>query len=1070
MDFIADNKYRQQALDVSKSFIVQAPAGSGKTTLLINRYLKLLAIANVPENVLVMTFTNKAVAELKQRLYLILSQVANNNESVIDNYHTKQTYQLAKEVLLRSEELSWHILDNPERLKITTIDGLSKNIVAMSKNTTINTNIQQKQAYYQSAEEVLKLINDAEYNTDIIALLHHLDNNCVKFCQLIATMLAKRDQWLRYTNIGITKATDSNKLRQILITTSNNIINQHLKDTITALNEENLNFLQQLIAISPKLSIDSKKKLLNASDITINDIDYFIELKKLLLTQNGDIRVNILGFTKAKFANEMQLIADKKPILQQSKFRQLLQEVEILPDNFLNDEDSQIISSLTKVLNLASAQLILKFKQQQALDFIDIAMDAVYILNNEDNISEFSLYLDNKIAHILVDEFQDTSYTQFELLKALTKLWQQDSGRTIFLVGDPMQSIYKFRQAEVGLFLQVWQHGIAEINLYTITLSSNFRSSYNLVNANNKLFSSIFPKHNSQILAAISYSPSITNNKNDNANALKFFSYKNDNTGINEAQRVIKIISTEQQKNPQLEIAILVRSRVHLSIIIKLMQQENISFIAPNFIKLGNNIYARDILSLIKAITNLGDKLSWLSILRAPWCGLLLQDLLLVSSSEYLTVWQALNADELLVKLSLDGKNRVTSFCTILEPILAKKSVFNFRELLELALLRLGFDSYANYDENNIKNTILDTIDELSDNGVLDIELLVNQLNNSFIDSSNITGATKPVQIMTIYSAKGLEFDIVIMPGLGKTSRRDSKDILLLQEFSNGLLLAPIKNTSSKDDSKTYKYLIELRKKQNYYELMRVLYVAMTRAKTKLYLLANINKDKPNKDSLLYYLWKVYKDKFIEPDNTKNQATIKQQQIQLYRLDKLNNFSKTSKQTTEVVNLSTSLANNYSAIIGTVLHYYLQQEIFQPSYNGVISLLTTTGIASYDIANTATHIIELLTKVKKSKHHKWLFKKRSSTMVEASFYQKNKPKNINIILDRVFIDNDIVWIIDYKTSTPQVNEKLANFLLRQKQEHQQQMRLYKQVLTNFYSQNIKIALYLLTVDELLEIV
>ncbi len=1068
MDFVYDNKYRQQVLDISKSFIVQAPAGSGKTTLLINRYLKLLTVVQAPENILVMTFTNKAVAELKQRLYFILSQVADNKLKA-DNHHIQQTYKLAKEVLLRSNKLSWHILDNVERLKITTIDGLSNSIVATSKHITISSNTRQQQAYHQSAEEVLKLIDDSEYNADIVALLKYFDNNCTKFCQLIATMLAKRDQWLRYTNIGITKDTNTNKLRQILTTTSNNIISQHLKNTISSFNEASLGFLPQLIAISPKLSEDSKNFFLNASDTTANAIDYFIELKKLLLTQDGNIRVNILGFTKQKFPDEMQLIAEKRSLLQQSEFVQLLQEVELLPDDCLNDEDSQIIFHLARVLNLASAQLILKFKQYQELDFINIAMDSVYILNDEENVNEFSLYLDNKIEHILVDEFQDTSYTQFELLRTLTKLWQVDSGRTIFLVGDPMQSIYKFRQAEVGLFLQTKQQGIGNISLNTITLNSNFRSRYALVNANNKLFSNIFPKQNSQTLGAISHSPSITNNDDDNTNAIEFFAYKNDNTGNEEAQQIINIIRKQQQKKPEQEIAILVRSRAHLSRILKLMQQENISFIAPSFIKVGNDICSRDLLSLTKAITNLGDKLSWLNILRAPWCGLLLADLLLISSNEYLTIWQALNSNELLTRLSLDGKNRAASFCTILQPILDKKSIINFRELLELALFRLGFDSYASYDDNNIKNMFLNAIDELSYNGILELELLTDKLNNSYIDSNNIVGTTKPVQIMTIYNAKGLEFDIVIIPGLGKISKSNSKDILLLQEFSNGLLLAPIKKTSKKTESKTYQYLTELTKKQNHYELMRVLYVAMTRAKTKLYLLANINKDKADSRSLLHYLWESYKDKFAKIDNKKDLPLIIRQATQFQRLDKLNNFLKTTKQTTEVANLANSLANSYSSIIGTILHHYLEQELLSPSYNTVLSLLASSGIASYDITKTATQIIALLTQVKKSKHYKWLFKKRHSTTVEASFYQKNKPKNINIIIDRIFIDNDTVWIIDYKTSTPHTNEKLANFLLRQKQEHQQQMLLYKQVLANFYSQNIKTALYLLVVDELLEV-
>ena len=81
-------------------------------------------------------------------------------------------------------------------------------------------------------------------------------------------------------------------------------------------------------------------------------------------------------------------------------------------------------------------------------------MAAENALGNNENPSDLALFMDYKIQHLLIDEFQDTSITQYRLIEKLIIGWQPNDGRTIFAVGDPMQSIYRFRQAEVGLFLR----------------------------------------------------------------------------------------------------------------------------------------------------------------------------------------------------------------------------------------------------------------------------------------------------------------------------------------------------------------------------------------------------------------------------------------------------------------------------------------------------------------------------------------------------------------------------------------------------------------------------------------
>ena len=109
-------------------------------------------------------------------------------------------------------------------------------------------------------------------------------------------------------------------------------------------------------------------------------------------------------------------------------------------------------------------------------DFSEVNIKAINALDSRDEISDIALLLDYQIKHVLVDEFQDTSYSQFNLIERLISGWQQDDGKTLFLVGDPMQSIYKFRESQVGIFLNVAQNGIGSLKVKPLKLKANFRS------------------------------------------------------------------------------------------------------------------------------------------------------------------------------------------------------------------------------------------------------------------------------------------------------------------------------------------------------------------------------------------------------------------------------------------------------------------------------------------------------------------------------------------------------------------------------------------------------------------
>ena len=224
---VNDQSQRDQALDISDSFIVQAPAGSGKTELLTQRYLKLLSIADEPETILAITFTNKAVDELKHRVVSSLTQAQSTPPK---EAHKLKTYKLAYQVLKQSQLRDWDLLNNPSRIKISTIDSLSSLIVSKYPSVyqlipprIMSERYEYEHMYKIAAERTLMLIEEDEYSEPIASVLLYLDNHVDKFYRLLVHMLSKREQWL--PRLYLEGVLDVDFLER----TARNIIVEHLK-------------------------------------------------------------------------------------------------------------------------------------------------------------------------------------------------------------------------------------------------------------------------------------------------------------------------------------------------------------------------------------------------------------------------------------------------------------------------------------------------------------------------------------------------------------------------------------------------------------------------------------------------------------------------------------------------------------------------------------------------------------------------------------------------------------------------------------------------------------------------
>ncbi len=745
----ADRKEREQALDVRRSFIVQAPAGSGKTALLVARFLKLLDTVEKPEEVVAITFTKKAAAEMRAR---VLEKVA--------------------------PELA-------PRLRIQTIDALCASLTAqmpvLAKFGAQPGIAEDASDLYQEAASRTLL----DFKPPVARLLAHLDNNVADATQLLAGMLERRDQWLRSTGEAPTR--------------------QELE---AALKEERKRLVSRAKALYPKATP---------------------EIAQAVLTQKGEWR------KRPAAPAEMQAI----PGLEEALAALLL-----APPETYSSTQWEALEAILALLNPAVAQLRILFAERGEVDFTEIAHGALLALGTPDEPTDLMLSLDVRVHHLLVDEFQDTSNSQWDLLRLLTAGWEPTDGRTLFVVGDPMQSIYRFRDAQVGLFLRARSQGLPTVKLHPLTLSTNFRSQGSIVSWVNGVFPTVLPPAEDEASGAVPYAPSVPFEAADleGEPTLDLFA---DREG--EAKRVVEILSEARGKS-----AILVRNRSHLDSIVPALKGAGIRFRAVEIEQLGEKQVVQDLYALTRALTHLADRVAWLAILRAPWCGLTLAELsAFFEPHPRSTIWELIQ--------SLPRLSRLVS---VLRPALDNRLRGTLRDRVEGVWLAVGgpacVEDATDLEDAEIFFDELERLEEASE--LSDFSALAMSLGKLYA-LPDVEAGPEAVEVMTIHKAKGLEFDTVIVPGLDRQPRSGRKPLFAWRALAGGrLLLAPIDETGG-DKEPLYEYVRLLDREAEDIEAGRLFYVAATRAESRLRLLGCVKVDEdgvvkmPSRRSLLGLAW-----------------------------------------------------------------------------------------------------------------------------------------------------------------------------------------------------------------------
>ena len=1115
---VADLTQRQLVLSPGQSFIVQAPAGSGKTELLIQRFLRLLATVMHPEEVIAITFTRKAAAEMRKRILDALAAAA--AERVPESESGQQTFTLAREVLLTDERHTWQLLNNPNRLRIQTIDALcgslTRQMPILSRFGSQPETVEDaSELYLEAAGNTLALLErDTEWSGSVGVLLDHLDNDLPRVRDMLAAMLSRREQWIKHVaGNNIDRSGLENALKHAVEGTLDYARRQFPQDLIPELlaliNYAAGNLMQE----ESQSAIETCIGLTGLPSAAAEAVVLWQGITDLLLTATGDWRkqANVrIGFpspsnNKLEREQRTQMKERFKALLNtlsgNESLLRMFRDIRALPPVTYSEGDWQVVQALCILLRVADAQLQLLCAERNQVDFSGISRAALQALGESEAPTDLALRLDYRIRHILVDEFQDISMNQYLLLERLTAGWNMDDGHTLFLVGDPMQSIYRFREAEVGIYLSVWQQqSLGQVPVTPVHINVNFRSQAGIVEWVNKAFSRILPEVVDIDRGAVNYSTTVPYNTALDGNAVQIHPLLNAGPE-QEAVIILDLIRQAQQLHPQGTTAILVRNRTHLGSIVPLLKSSGLRFRAVEVEPLGRRSAIQDLLSLTRALTQFADRVAWLAILRAPWCGLTLADLMHLSAgSGKRTLWACLQEEQRLQCLSDSGRNRLQRFSRAMESACRRRQRLSLRRWIESAWLELGGPATLQ-NETDLENAgsffrLLDWHDAGGD--LIDRKHFMQEVEKLFA-APDLHGDGR-LQVMTMHKAKGLEFDTVILPGLARGSRNDEAQLLLWSVLPHGqhqdLLLAPVKQTGD-SHAPIYDFIKRLHLERQFYEQGRLLYVAATRARRYLHLLGSVRSKEegdekllksPPAGSLLEQLWPLVRDEYmtaLEQSPTPSGATGHSAAIvpralrrlpedwtmpPLPRAISLSGDRDHSVRVEPDQLIEYSWAGQTIRHIGAVVHRCIQwiaeegleswsDEKIRERQNYYRTALMRAGVQAGGLDEAVQQVIAALIAVTNGQRGRWLLDP-SHQEVKNEYPISGIYKGILVhsVIDRTFIADGIRWIIDYKTSRHEGHD-LERFLDQEQQRYRGQLEKYAALMLPMDRRPIRLGLY-----------
>ena len=998
--------------------IVSASAGAGKTAVLTERIVKRCLKDKIDLNrILALTFTAAAASEMKDRVYQRLLKAKLDNQS--DSHRIDHQLTLLQEA------------------QISTIHSFCLNII---KKYGYLIGFDQQRANRLFSDVALKQLKNEAFNLTLVSLttdqLNHLttyfSNKPCTYDSFQQTLTSLLDQANNQCNPiqSIKDIASSYPTIQSLAQLDSATLNKYASifDHYLPLLKSNLkqihNGVSENYFTKNKAKMDALTEYLNSIETAVNDKDY-------------EQVENLYRYT---YPGNLSIPKDPANLIEKQRLKAFNQ----LMDNLINSTaPSALINDMNQLHILANdlSNALLAYytyfnqvkEKANGIDFNDMEYFAFKILDENPSVAT---YYQNYYQEICVDEFQDTSIRQNAIIEHIC------NGKNIFRVGDVKQSIYRFRQASPELMKSLMEDNANEL----IVLEENYRSSASIIDFTNHLFTQLLNigLPNNQYLNQDIVSPG-TQNQKDSYQPIEFYGMDSDafkalnltNSNQNKAECIAGLIQQYRNNSPFIhykDYCILVRSHGAMHYLKETFDQLNIPYKMDLKSGFSGNAFIQTLRAMFALMLDFNDQLALYTVLASPYYLYSVQDLYDHKVNSNAKVIQ--DYDELKAFIHQCKTFQNKGISALLSQCLCFKSIYQ----------RLTREDRFNVDylmQSLVTNNIT-TIPQV-------LQLLDKSLDQDSTEILSVGKDDDVVTVMTIHQSKGLQFPCVILWSDSSNSNPENKSLINWDnQFNVGLkaLYLPTRLTHS---SLVYTYNDITNQAQDLAERLRLLYVAITRAKEKL-LIVDMLKDVP--DVHPYQLSDIYLRKGFTYDILSTCIT-----NNLFQLKRL--FQPLTPLTNTVQSMKGYPIIHYHAkplnltIRTASEHDILSEDLLKDSHGALeygtflhdalqfldFSQINDEQLQAYNARLTKPMRVQLC----KAKDTLLSFGKEkgiTSWFKEYPFIYRNESIFTTGSIDLIGLSKSSIYIIDYKTTSDTIDNLKAMYT--------KQLNYYQSIITKAY--------------------